>query len=99
MAPKDRESADDRPVADRSRGGSESTTPEGGTPLTELKPGQARSSDEAGDVSTMNADHPMRVREETTDGEAAGLPVDDEARGELLKKQLKDGMTNVRPMD
>lgn len=99
MAPKDRDSADDRPAQDRRRETTEATRLEGGTPLTDLKPGQPRSSDEAGDVSMMNADHPMRVREETTESEASGLPVDDEARGELLKKQLKEGKTDVRPMD
>lgn len=68
--------------------------------VTELKPGQPNTSDEAGDVSVANADHPMRVREEVKNTpDSSGLKVDDPARGEKIKEQLKRGAQEVRPMD
>jgi hypothetical protein len=68
--------------------------------LTDIKPGEARSNDEAGDPSVQNAENPMLVREEvknTTD--SSGLHADDEAKGEVMKEQLKRGAREIQPMD
>jgi hypothetical protein len=94
MDPRDRNTADERGVADRT------TTPEHRPALTELKPGQPNTSDEAGDVSIANADNPMLVREDVNNtSDSSGLHVDDPARGDKLKEQLRGGAREVQPMD
>ena len=84
----------DKGVTDRT------TTPEQRPPMTELKPGQPNTGDEAGDVSMANADNPMLVREDVKNtSDSSGLKTDDEARGERLKEQLRRGAREVQPMD
>jgi hypothetical protein len=68
--------------------------------LTRIKPGQPNSNDEAGDASVMNADNPMLVREEVKNtSDSSGLHADDEARGKVIKEQLKRGASEVQPTD
>jgi hypothetical protein len=68
--------------------------------LDEIKPQEVISSDEAADPSVQNADNPLLVREEVKNtSDSSGLRADDEARGEVIKEQLKRGATDVRPAD
>ena len=100
MKGKDRHTANDRPGEERSRVDRTTAAPSRRPPLTEIKPGQARSNDEAGDVSVANADNPMLVREDVKNtSDSSGLPVDDEARGRQIKDSLKRGHSERQPMD
>ena len=89
MKGRDRETAHDRPAEGARR-----------KQLTDIKPGEVTSNDEAGDPSVQNAENPMLVREEVKNtSDSSGLPVDDEARGEVMKDQLKRGLREIQPMD
>lgn len=70
------------------------------TPLTEIKPREVSSSDEAADPSVQNADNATLVREEVKNtSDSSGLHADDEAKGKVMKDQLKRGLREVQPMD
>ena len=100
MKGRDRHTANDRPDAERSEVDRTTAAPPQRPPMTEIKPGQVSSSDEAGDPSAMNADNPMLVREDVKNtSDSSGLHADDEAKGQLLKEQLKRGLSEVQPMD
>ena len=69
-------------------------------PLTDIKPGEVSSSDEAADPSVQNADNATLVREEVQNtSDSSGLHAEDEAKGELMKAQLKRGLREIQPMD
>ena len=101
MKGRDRHTANDRPDdAERSRVDRTTAASPQRPPLTEIKPGQVTSNDEAGDPSVMNADNPMLVREDVKNtSDSSGLHAEDEAKGQVLKEQLKRGLTEVQPMD
>lgn len=68
--------------------------------LTSLKPADPTSSDEVADGAMQNAENPMLVREEVKNtSDSSGVRANDEAKGEVIKEQLKRGMTNVQPLD
>lgn len=100
MKGRDRQTAADRPG--RAQGQVDKTTaaPANRPPLTEVRPRQEPSNDEAGDPSVQNAENPMLVREEVNNtSDSSGLPADDEARGKVIKDQLKRGHREIQPMD
>ena len=100
MKGRDRDTANDRPGDERSGVDRMTAAPERRPPLTEIKPRQVTSGDEAADPSVQNAENPMLAREDVKNtSDSSGLHGDDEAKGELIKEQLKRGATNVRPMD
>ena len=100
MKGRDRHTANDRDDEERSRVDRDAAAPARRPPMTQTKPGQVTSSDEAGDPSVMNADNPMLVREDVKNtSDSSGLHADDEARGKILKEQLKRGSSEVQPMD
>ncbi len=100
MKGRDRQTANDRADTERSRVDQDTAVPAQRPPLTEIKPGQVTSNDEAGDPSVMNADNPMLVREDVKNtSDSSGLHADDEAKGRVLKEQLKRGLSEVQPMD
>jgi hypothetical protein len=87
---RDREPAHDQLGPDAPRPG----------PVTELRGGAPRTSDEAGDVSAQTTDRPGVVREEvgntsTSSGTHPGDSGDDQRR----KEQLRRGLRNVSRMD
>lgn len=94
--------ADDRaPASDRERRrdhlGPDTPRP---VPVTDIKSGEPRTSDEAGDVSIQNADDPGIVREEvgntsTSSGTHPGDQGDDQRR----KEQLRRGHRGISRMD
>jgi hypothetical protein len=89
MARRDRETAQDRPSEGARRAN-----------LTDIKPGEVTSNDEAADPSVQNAENPMLVREEVKNtSDSSGLHADDEAKGETMKDQLKRGLREIQPMD
>lgn len=68
--------------------------------LTDVKPGEQRSSEQAGEVNAATADDPRVVREEVANtADSSGHHSGDEAGGQVIKEQLKRGMKDVRPMD
>jgi hypothetical protein len=100
MKARDRDTANDRPGDEKSRVDKTTAAPTRRPPLTETQPRQVSSSDEAGDPSVQNADNPLLVREEVNNtSDSSGLHVDDEARGELRKEQLKRGLREIQPLD
>jgi hypothetical protein len=100
MKGRDRHTANDRPSGEKSQIDKTTSAAPERPPLTEIKPREVSSSDEAADPSVQNADHPMLVREEVKNtSDSSGLHADDEARGEVMKDQLKRGLRDVRPMD
>lgn len=90
------QSADDRPGrVDRDTAAAQKRPP-----LTEMKPGEVTSGDEAADPSVQNADNPLLVREDVKNtSDSSGLHADDEAKGKVIKEQLKRGAKDVRPTD
>jgi len=100
MKGRDRHTANDRPDAERSQVDRTTAAPPVRPPIQEIRPAQVSSNDEAGDPSVMNAENPTLVREDVKNtSDSSGLHADDEARGEVMKKQLERGLTDVRPMD
>ena len=100
MKGKDRHTANDRPGDPKSRVDRDTAAPTRRPPLTEIQPREVSSNDEAADPSVQNADNPLLAREDVKNtSDSSGLHTDDEARGELLKKQLKQGLREVQPMD
>jgi hypothetical protein len=96
----DRHTANDRPGEEKSRVDRTTAAPSRRPPMTEIQPRQVTSNDEAGDPSVQNADNPLLVREDVKNtSDSSGLHVDDEARGEKLKEQLKRGSREISPMD
>jgi hypothetical protein len=100
MKGRDRHTANDRPDTERSEVDRDTAAPTHRPPMTEIRPAQVSSNDEAGDPSVMNADNPMLVREDVKNtSDSSGLHNDDEAKGQLIKEQLKRGLSNIQPMD
>jgi hypothetical protein len=100
MKRRDRHTADDRPGDERSRVDRTTAAPAQRPPLTEIQPRQVTSNDEAGDPSVQNAENPMLAREDVKNtSDSSGLHADDEAKGEVIKDQLKRGLREVQPMD
>jgi hypothetical protein len=96
MARKEPESADDR------KGQVDRTTASAPRrpAITEVRPPQVTTNDEAGDPSVMNAENPMLVREEVNNtSDSSGPHAGDEAKGKVLKEQLKRGLREIEPMD
>src|SRR5918997_151835 len=94
MKGRDRHTANDRPGEERSRVDRDTAASPQRPPLTEIRPRQVTSNDEAGDPSVMNADNPMLVREDVKNtSDSSGLHADDEAKGKVLKDQLKRGLS------
>jgi hypothetical protein len=74
--------------------------PRRGVDVTQIKPGEPTSPDEAGDVSIANADNPMLVREENKNSsDSSGVRADSEAAGEQIKELLRRGGQEVSRMD
>ena len=100
MKGRDRHTANDQPDTERSGVDRDTAAPTRRPAMTEIKPGQPASGDEAGDVSMANADNPMLVREDVKNtSDSSGLHADDEAKGQTLKEQLKRGAQEIQPMD
>jgi hypothetical protein len=100
MKGKDRHTASDRPCEERSRVDRTTAAPTRRPPLTETQPQQVSSTDEAADPSVQNADDPLLVREDVKNtSDSSGLHNDDEAKGKVLKDQLKRGLREVQPLD
>ncbi len=64
-------------------------------PLTDIKAGEPRETDEPGDVSLQNAENPTMVREEvantsTSSGTHAGDEGDDQKRKEMLRRGARE---------
>jgi hypothetical protein len=96
----DRHTANDRPGDEKSRVDRTTAAPAQRPPLTEVQPRQVTSNDEAGDPSVQNAENPMLTREDVNNtSDSSGLHADDEAKGELIKEQLKRGARGVSPLD
>jgi hypothetical protein len=100
MKGRDRHTANDRPGEERSRVDRDTAAPARRPPLTEIQPPQVTSNDEAADPSAQNADNPLLVREDVKNtSDSSGLHADDEARGEVIKDQLKRGLREIQPLD
>lgn len=68
--------------------------------LDEALPPQPALAGEVAGTTDVAPDDPTRVREDVGNtSDSSGLKVDEEGRGDLLKRQLRDGMTEVSPMD
>jgi hypothetical protein len=100
MASRDRETASDRRTTDNANINPTASASPTRPPLDEIRPAQVTTNDEAGDPSAANAENPTLVREEVKNtSDSSGLHVDDEARGELIKEQLKRGLREIQPLD
>jgi hypothetical protein len=100
MKGRDRHTANDRPNEERSRVDRTTAAPTRRPPMTEIQPRQVSSSDEAADPSVQNADNPLLAREDVKNtSDSSGLHADDEARGKVVKDQLKRGLREIQPMD
>lgn len=100
MKGKDRHTANDRPGDEKSRVDRTTAAPSRRPPLTEIQPRQVSSNDEAGDPSVQNADNPLLAREDVKNtSDSSGLHADDEAKGEVMKEQLKRGLRQISPLD
>lgn len=66
--------------------------------LEQMKGGEVSSADEAADQSVQNADNPLLAREDVQNtSNSSGLRADDQARGELIKGQLRTATLFRRP--
>jgi hypothetical protein len=100
MKGRDRHTANDRPADAKSRVDRSTAAPTRRPPLTEIQPPQVSSNDEAGDPSVQNADNPLLAREEVKNtSDSSGLHADEEAKGQVMKDQLKRGLREISPLD
>lgn len=100
MKGRDRHTANDRPGDEKSAVDQTTAAPSRRPAITEIQPRQVSSNDEAGDPSAQNADNPMLVREDVKNtSDSSGLHADEEAKGEVMKDQLKRGLREIQPMD
>ena len=100
MKGKDRHTANDRADDETSRVDRTTAAPTRRPPLTEIQPRQVSSNDEAADPSVQDADNPLLVRDDVKNtSDSSGLHADDEAKGEVMKDQLKRGLRQISPMD
>ena len=100
MKHRDRDTANDRSPDTTGRVDTKTASVPRRPPLTEVKPGEATSNDEAADPSVQNAENPMLVRDDVKNtSDSSGLRNDDEAKGQQIKEQLKRGAREIQPLD
>lgn len=78
----------------------EAGEPRGAARVNEALPAQPALAGEVAGTTDVAPDNPTVVRESVRNtSDSSGVKVDDEARGDQIKRQLREGSSEISPMD